>query len=75
LNVRGAEPQAIAELVRYARELLDIIEDEIADSAPDTVADARVALVQLRGRLESLERDISTDEALTPINPAGLLPA
>jgi hypothetical protein len=44
--------------LRHARELLDIIDDEIADGTPQTVADARAVLAQLRGRLESLEQDV-----------------
>ena len=35
-----------------------IIADEIIDEPSSTVADARAVLAQLRGRLESLERDV-----------------
>jgi hypothetical protein len=40
------------------RQLLDIIDDEIADGTPQTVADARTVLAELRGRVESLEHDV-----------------
>jgi hypothetical protein len=56
---RGADAHTIADLLRHARELLDIIDDEIAEGTPpQTVADARAVLAQLRGRLESLEQDV-----------------
>jgi hypothetical protein len=58
LNRSGADLNAIAELLRHARELLDIIEEEIADGTGATVRDARAVLAQLRERLESLERDV-----------------
>jgi hypothetical protein len=58
LHERGAEPHTLAELLRYARELLDIIADEIVDEPSSTAADARVVLAQLCGRLESLERNV-----------------
>jgi BMFP domain-containing protein YqiC len=48
----------IADLLRHARELLDIIDDEIADVCGVPLADARAVLAQLRGRLESLEQDV-----------------
>jgi hypothetical protein len=55
---RGTDAHTITDRLRHARELLDIIDDEIADGTPRTVADARAVLAQLRGRLESLEHDI-----------------
>lgn len=58
LHQRGANAHTIADLVRHARELLDIIDEEIADGTPQTVVDARAVLTQLRGRLESLEQDV-----------------
>jgi hypothetical protein len=58
LHHRGADAHTIADLLQHARELLDIIDDEIADGTPQTVADARAVLAQLRGRLESLEQDV-----------------
>jgi hypothetical protein len=58
LHHRGADAHTITDLLRHARELLDIIDDEIADGTPQTVADARAVLAQLRGRLESLQQDV-----------------
>ena len=58
LQHRGADAHTLADLLRHARERLDIIDDEIADGTPQTVADARAVLAQLRGRLESLEQDV-----------------
>ncbi len=58
LHRRGADARTIADLLRHARELLDIIDEEIADGTPQTVADARAVLAQLRGRLASLEQDV-----------------
>ena len=58
LHQRGAEAHTIADLLRHARELLDIIDEEIADGTSRTAADARAVLAQLRGRLESLEQDV-----------------
>ncbi len=65
-----AEAHTIAELVLYARELLDIIAEEIIDQPKSTVADARAVLAQLRSRLESPERDIMP--ALTGASPLEL---
>jgi len=57
--IGGAESPAIAELVRYAHELLDIIEDEIAAHQIDMPAGAAGAvLMHLRNRLRSLEKDV-----------------
>jgi hypothetical protein len=50
---------AIAELVRYIRELLDVIADEIIDEPSSTMVGTLAVLAQLRGRLESLEREIT----------------
>jgi hypothetical protein len=58
LHRRGPDPHTIADLLRHARELLDIIDDEIADGKPQTAVDARAVLAQLRGRLKSLEHDV-----------------
>lgn len=54
----GARAGIVADLLRHARELLDIIEDEIANGSSATVGDARTVLAQLRKRLESLEQDV-----------------
>ena len=58
MQQRGAEAHPIADLLCHARELLDVIDDEIVDGTPQTVADARAVLAELRGRLESLEQDV-----------------
>ncbi len=58
LAAAGGEPHEIAELVRYARELVDIIEDAITAQPIAIPGAAGAVLVQLRGRLRSLERDV-----------------
>jgi BMFP domain-containing protein YqiC len=58
LHRGGADANSIAELLQHARELLDIIQQEMADQAVTLPGDARAVLAQLRGRLESLERDL-----------------
>ena len=57
LRRSGANVGTVAELLRHARELLDIIEDEIANGLSATADDARTVLA-LRRRLESLEQDL-----------------
>jgi hypothetical protein len=59
LNERGARTIELAELTRHARELLDIIEVEIAEQSIAMSRDARKILAQMRDRLESLEKDVS----------------
>ena len=56
LRRSGANVGTVAQLLRHARELLDIIEDEIANGLSATADDARTVLA-LRRRLESLEQD------------------
>ena len=58
LHERGASANDLSELLRHARELLDIIEAEAAEQAIVIQSDARAALARLRGRLESLELDV-----------------
>jgi hypothetical protein len=58
LQERGADAYAFIDLLRHARELLDIIEEETASGSIKTVNEARAVLAQLRGRLESLEQDV-----------------
>ena len=48
----------IGHAVRHARELLDIIEDEIAAHQIDIPGTTGGVLAQLRGRLHSLEKDV-----------------
>ncbi len=58
LHARGADASELSELLRHARELLDIIEAEIATNQIDVPAGAAIeVLAQLRGRLHSLEKD------------------
>ena len=56
MHTRGASPQVVADLVRHARELLDIIEAELAEHTIAIPGAAGAVLSQLRGRLRSLER-------------------
>jgi hypothetical protein len=58
LQRRGADASTLAELLRHARELLDIIEGELSDQSITIPSDARAVLAQLRGRLESLEQQV-----------------
>ena len=59
LHQRGSDAE-VAELLRHARELLDIIEAELAEHVIEIPGAAGAVLTQLRGRLRSLERDVST---------------
>jgi hypothetical protein len=58
LRQRDADANVVAELLRYARDLLDIIADEIIDEPSSTVANARTVLAELRNRLTLLEQDV-----------------
>ena len=58
LQERGADAYAFIDLLRHARDLLDIIEEETAAGSIKTVNEARAVLAQLRGRLKSLEHDV-----------------
>jgi hypothetical protein len=58
LTISGAEPPVIAEVVRHARELLEIIEAEIAAHPIAIPGAAGAVLMRLRGRLQSLEKDV-----------------
>ena len=51
LTERGAERNEIAQLLCRARDLLDIIESEVADSYSVTPSGARAMVAQLRGHL------------------------
>jgi len=62
LHQRGADALTIAVLVGYARDLLDIIEMEIAAN-PIAIPGAGGAVpALLRRRLNSLERDVMPSE-------------
>jgi hypothetical protein len=54
----GTSANEPTELLRHARELLDIIEAESAEQSISIPSDARAVLAQLRGRLQSLEKDV-----------------
>jgi hypothetical protein len=60
MHERGAEPFIVDDLVRHARELLDIIEAEIAEHPIEIPGAAGAVLSQLRGRLRSLERIVGS---------------
>jgi len=51
MHERGAEPLMVADLGRHARELLDIIEAEIAEHPIEIPGAAGAVLTQLRARL------------------------
>jgi hypothetical protein len=58
VHARGDDPIDLANLIRHARELLDIIEEEIAANPIAIPGAAGAVLAHLRGRLEALERDV-----------------
>jgi len=60
MHERGAEPFVVADLVRQARELLDVIEAEITEHPIEIPGAGGAVLTQLRGRLRTLEHDVST---------------
>jgi hypothetical protein len=53
---RGAEWNAIEDLLRRAHNSLDTIEVEVTDNYSVTPSGARAMLAQLRGRVQSLEK-------------------
>ncbi|HEY1460368.1 MAG TPA: hypothetical protein VGH59_09985 [Casimicrobiaceae bacterium] len=57
-HARGADDSVVAELVRHAREMLDVIEDAIADNPIAIPSAAGAVLMKLRGRLQTLEQDV-----------------
>jgi len=57
-TVTGAQPDAIVDLTRYAREMLGILESDIANHRSMTVSGAHEVLAQLRNRLTVLEREV-----------------
>jgi hypothetical protein len=58
LHQRGAGASELADLLRHARELLDIIETEVAAQSIAIPDNARGVLARLRGRLTYLEQDV-----------------
>lgn len=59
LHDRGGSDLEIADLLRHAHELIEIIEDEIAITPIAIPGAAGAVLAQLRGRLKLLERDVT----------------
>jgi hypothetical protein len=58
LHQRKATPSKIAAVLHHAREVLQILEDRIARQSVEFSADVGADLAQLRGRLQSLEKDV-----------------
>ena len=58
LHARGGDDVELANLLRHARELVDIIEEEITATPIAIPGAAGAVLAQLRGRLQSLEHDV-----------------
>ena len=75
LHRRGADALTIAVLVGYARELFEIIEAEIAANPIAIPGAAGAVLALLRGRLNSLERDVMPTEhrRVQPVSQEGPL--
>ena len=72
LNSRGGDRFAIAELVQHARELLEIIDEELAGESIVLLDVARDALMQMReriGRLEKSSRSASPSNLLGSRHP------
>jgi len=61
LHVAGAGSMAVAELLQHARELLDIIEDEIRLNGLVISGDVRDGLAQMRTHLATVERSLVTE--------------
>jgi len=59
LHECGADPAEFADLLRHARDLLDILEEEAAAQSIPIPADAHAVLDQLRTRLAVLEKDVA----------------
>ena len=60
LHASGGDPAAIQDLLQHARELIDIIEDEIAAGGQDVPKEAHTGLEQLRARLLAVETSLVT---------------
>jgi hypothetical protein len=58
LSERGAKTVVIDESMRYVRQLLTVVEREIANSRSVTASGARETLAGLRDRLRSLENNL-----------------
>ena len=62
LHASGANSTAVAELLQHARELLDIIDDEINLNDLVISGDVRDGLAQMRARLAAAERSLITTQ-------------
>jgi hypothetical protein len=60
LHAAGAGGMAVADLLQHARELLDIIDDEINLNGLEIPGDVRDGLAQMRARLTAAERSLVT---------------
>ena len=60
LQHRGADAHMIADLLQHARELLDIIDDEISLNGLVIPGDVRDGLAQMRTHLATVERSLVT---------------
>jgi hypothetical protein len=60
LHASGAQPEAIQDLLQHARELLDIIQEEMVAGGPNVAEEARAGLEQLRARLIAAEATLVT---------------
>ena len=58
LQARGGDASTLIDMLRHARALLEIIEEETAGGSIKTANEARAVLAQLRGRLDTLEKDV-----------------
>jgi hypothetical protein len=60
LNASGASSTVVADLLQHARELLDIIDDEISLNGLEIPGEARDGLAQMRTHLATVERCLVT---------------
>jgi hypothetical protein len=60
LSASGASGSIVADLLQHARELLDIIDDEIKLNGLAIPGDVRDGLAQMRARLATAERSLVT---------------
>ena len=60
LNASGASSAVVADLLQHARELLDIIDDEMRLNGLETPDDVRDGLAQMRTHLATVERSLVT---------------
>ena len=60
MHATGAAPAILMDLLQHARELLDIIDDEMAPNAVQVSDEIRTGLAYMRSRLELLEESLVT---------------